>query len=199
MNTNISVNTNKALFVDRDGVINREKDYVFRKEEFEFIDGVFEAMKEITGLGYKIIVITNQAGIARGLYSEEDFHQLTGWMIEVFRKKGVEIASVYYDPYHPEYGRGKYKKKSPRRKPAPGMILDAAREHRLDLQRSVLVGDKLTDIEAGRRAGVGRLFLVRTGHPFREEEVPEDCEVAEDLREVAGRLRDEIREMRYER
>ncbi|MCD6201309.1 MAG: HAD family hydrolase [Bacteroidales bacterium] len=181
---------NKALFIDRDGVINREKGYVFRVEDFEFIDGVFEALKEAAGLGYKILVITNQAGIARGYYSEMDFHKITKWMLDEFRKKGVEITDVYYDPYHPEYGKGKYRKESLRRKPAPGMILDAVRDHHINLQRSVLVGDKLSDIEAGRRAGVGRLFLVRTGHPFYEDEVPEGVEIVDNMNGVVKMLHD---------
>ena len=182
-------NTHKAFFVDRDGVINKEKDYVYRIEDFEFIDGVFEALKEVCGMGYRIIVISNQAGIGRGYYTEEDFRKLTEWMVEEFRKKGVEIAGVYFDPYHPEHGIGKYRKESPRRKPAPGMILDAAAEHHLDLDRSVLAGDKFTDIEAGRHAGVGCLFLVRTGHPFDDAEVPEGCRVAKDMKEVVEILK----------
>ncbi len=188
MNTIISGNMNKALFVDRDGVINREKDYVYRVEDFEFIDGIMEALKKVAELGYKIIVVTNQAGIARGYYSEKDFQRITEWMCGEFRKRGVEITDVYYDPTHPEYGTGKYKRVSERRKPAPGMILDAVRDHRIGLRQSALVGDKLTDIEAGRRAGVGRLFLVRTGHPFRDEEVPAGVEIVEDLEEVAAKL-----------
>ena len=189
MNTIVSGNINKALFVDRDGVINREKDYVCRVEDFEFITGVMEALKKVAVLGYKIIVISNQAGIARGYYSEEDFHRITEWMRGEFRKKGVEVTDVYYDPTHPEYGTGKYKRVSARRKPAPGMILDAVRDHRINLQQSALVGDKLTDIEAGRRAGVKHLFLVRTGHPFRDEEVPAGVKIVEDLREVAEKLK----------
>ena len=179
---------NKALFVDRDGVINKEKEYVWRVEDFEFFDGVFEALGEAVEKGYLIIIITNQAGIARGHYTEEDFHKLTEWMVHKFRDNGVPVAGVYYDPYHPEYGIGKYKKESLRRKPNPGMIFEAARDHAINLSQSVLVGDKITDIEAGRRAGVGKLFLVRTGHPFREDEVPEGVEVAEDLRGVIRRL-----------
>jgi len=174
----------KALFLDRDGVINREREYVGRKEDVEFLPGVFEALRTAVESGYRIVIITNQAGIARGYYTEEDFHHLTNWMVQRFREEGIPVTAVYYDPTHPQHGRGEYRRKSLRRKPAPGMILKAAIEHRFDLRLSVLVGDKLSDIEAGRRAGVGRLFLVRSGHPFQEEEVPEEVEVAEDLKEV---------------
>ena len=179
---------NKAFFVDRDGVINKEKNYVYRIEDFEFIDGVFEALKDACGMGYNVIVVSNQAGIGRGYYTEDDFRQLTNWMVEEFRKRDVEITDVFFDPYHPEDGKGKYKKDSLRRKPHPGMIFDAAKKYNLDLRQSVLAGDKLTDIEAGRRAGVGRLFLVRTGHPFDEAEVSAECEVAQDLREAVRKL-----------
>jgi D-glycero-D-manno-heptose 1,7-bisphosphate phosphatase len=187
MTATVSKGTHRALFVDRDGVINREKDYVWQPEEFEFLPGVFAALREAADKGYLILIITNQAGIARGYYSEEDYHRLTEWMLHKFRDEGVEVTAVYFDPFHPE-GIGKYRKESLRRKPNPGMIFEAARDHGISLQQSVLVGDKLTDTEAGRRAGVGRLFLVRTGHPFAEEEVPEGVEVAEDLREVVKRL-----------
>ncbi len=188
MTATSSINTGKALFVDRDGVINKEKDYVWKAEDFEFLEGVFEALREAVEKGYKIVVITNQAGIARGYYSEEDFQRLTEWMVHKLRDQGVPVAGVYYDPTHPEHGIGKYRKESLRRKPNPGMIFEAAREHHFDLQASALVGDKLSDIEAGRRAGVGRLFLVRTGHPFDDADVPPGCEVADDLREAVKKL-----------
>ncbi len=177
----------KALILDRDGVINCEKGYVGRVKDFEFLDGVFEALREARRKGYLLVIVTNQAGIARGYYTEEDYHRLTEWMLRKLRDEGVEITAVYYDPYHPE-GTGRYRRDSLRRKPHPGMILEAAREHSLDLAASALVGDKLSDVEAGRRAGVGRLFLVRSGHPFDENDIPREVEVADDLREVVQRL-----------
>ena len=143
-----------AVFLDRDGVINQETDYVHKVDEFHFIDGVFDACREMSKAGYRLIVITNQAGIARGYYTEDDFQQLTKWMLDTFRQQGIEIDDVYYCPHHPIHGVGDYRRDCDCRKPAPGMIIRAAQEHSLDLQRSILVGDKVTDIEAGRAAGV---------------------------------------------
>ena len=145
----------KALFLDRDGVINVDYGYVYRREEFVFIDGVFELSRHAQEPGYRLFVVTNQAGIARGLFREKDFLELTTWMCEEFRRRGARIEKVYYCPYHPEYGIGEYKRESPYRKPSPGMILAAAREFGVCLACSVLVGDKESDIEAGVSATVG--------------------------------------------
>lgn len=150
-----------ALFLDRDGVINIEKNYVYKIEEFEFVDGIFETLKIFSSKGYLLIIITNQAGIGRGYYNEEDFNILNNWMLNEFHKNGVNVSKVYYSPYHPEYGIGKYKKNSLCRKPNPGMILAAQKEFNIDLKNSILVGDKESDIETGIRAGVGKLILVR--------------------------------------
>lgn len=150
-----------ALFVDRDGVINVDHGYVFRREEFEFVDGIFELCSGAKELGYLIIVITNQAGIGRGLYTERDFEELTAWMCEVFSQRGAAIDKVYFCPFHPEHGIGRYKVDSPFRKPRPGMILQAAEEFKIDLQRSVLVGDKASDIVAGIASYIGCNLLYR--------------------------------------
>lgn len=144
-----------ALFLDRDGVINTDYEYVFKQEDFEFIDGIFELCRSAKKLGYLIFVITNQAGIGRGYYSEQDFLNLTEWMCGVFNSHGVGIDKVYFCPFHAEHGIGQYKVDSPNRKPGPGMILQAAQEFDIDLARSVLVGDRETDINAGIAAGVG--------------------------------------------
>jgi D-glycero-D-manno-heptose 1,7-bisphosphate phosphatase len=154
-----------ALFLDRDGVINVDRAYVHRREEFEFIDGIFELVRRARGAGHRVFVITNQAGIARGYYSEDDFQRLTAWMQGVFAAQGAPIDQVYYCPYHAEHGLGRYKIDSPLRKPRPGMILQAADEHGIDLARSLLVGDMETDIQAGEAAGVGRNLLFRPQEP----------------------------------
>lgn len=152
---------NKALFLDRDGVINKEKNYLYKIDDFEFIDGVFEACRHFQELGYLIIVITNQAGIARGKYAETDFRILTGWMIDQFRQERIEIAKVYHCPHHPDFSG-----ECECRKPHPGMILQAQKEFDIDLGHSILVGDKNSDIEAGINAGIGKNYLVKTGHPI---------------------------------
>ena len=144
-----------ALFLDRDGVINIDHAYVCKPENFEFVEGIFDLCQTAQRLGYLIFVITNQAGIGRGYYTEQDFLKLTKWMRGVFKAKGTAIVVVYFCPSHPEYGVGKYKADSPFRKPGPGMILQAAEEFDIDLASSLVVGDKETDIQAGVAAGVG--------------------------------------------
>lgn len=170
-----------ALFLDRDGVINKESEYVHRTDEFEFIDGVFEACRAAKDLGYKLVIITNQAGIARGLYSEADFHALTEWMLERFSEQGIAIDGVYFCPHHPTAGVGHYLRECECRKPQPGLITRAAKELDIDLERSALVGDKISDIEAGLRAGVGTCILVRSGHPFAEQQGAPADEIVADL------------------
>lgn len=150
----------RALFLDRDGVINVEKNYVFRIEDFEFVDGVFELCRIANELGLLIIVITNQAGIGRGYYTELDFQALTEWMVDKFSQEGVTISKVYYCPYHPTAGVGEYLRESFDRKPNPGMLLQAKDEFDLDMADSVLVGDKDSDIQAGIAAGVGANLLL---------------------------------------
>lgn len=151
----MSLSRRPALFLDRDGVINIDHAYVCKPEDFEFVDGIFELCRAARRLGYMIFVVTNQAGIGRGYYTEQDFLKLTEWMSGVFNAQGVIIDKVYFCPSHPEHGVGKYKVNSPFRKPGPGMILQAAEEFEVDLARSVVVGDKETDIQAGVAAGVG--------------------------------------------
>lgn len=145
---------NKALFLDRDGVINVEKNYVHQIEAFEFVDGIFELCSLAQALGFKLIVITNQAGIGRGYYSVSDYERLTEWMLEQFTSRGIRIDQVYYCPDHPTAGIGKYLRDSFDRKPNPGMILKAQQAFGLELSQSVLVGDKDSDLEAGRAAEV---------------------------------------------
>ena len=152
--------TPKALFLDRDGVINEERNYVFRVEDFFFIDGIFDLCRAAIAKGFDIIIVTNQAGIARGLYEEKDFAALTDWMRRRFEEEGVVIRKVYFCPFHPTHGVGEYRKDAFCRKPNPGMIIAARDEFGYDLARSVLIGDKPTDIEAGRRAGVGLNLLI---------------------------------------
>lgn len=154
---------NKAVFLDRDGVINIEKNYLYRIEDFEFSEGVFETLRYFQRLAYLLIIITNQAGIGRGYYSEEDFRVLNQWMLQEFAEHGVTIAQVLYSPDHPESGLGKYKKESYDRKPNPGMILKARDEFKIDLQKSLLIGDQESDIEAGINAGVRWNILVSNG------------------------------------
>lgn len=154
-----TVSFQQALFLDRDGVINVNHGYVHSQSDFEFIEGIFDLARAAHFQQYKLVVITNQAGIARGYYSEQQFHELTNWMCEKFMDQDAPITKVYFSPYHPTEGIGKYKKDDFSRKPHPGMILKAQKDLDLDLENSILIGDKASDIQAGIAAGVGRNLL----------------------------------------
>jgi D-glycero-D-manno-heptose 1,7-bisphosphate phosphatase len=173
----------KALFLDRDGIINIDKGYVFRKEEFIFLEGIFNLCKVAAKLNYKLIVITNQAGIGRGYYTEDQFKELNEWMCSAFDENGVKIDKVYYSPYHPEHGVGIYKKDHISRKPNPGMIKEAELEFNLDLGKSLLVGDKYTDILAGKRAGISLNILKADTPPSELHDM--DYVMVKRLEEVA--------------
>ncbi len=151
---------NKALFLDRDGVINIDHGHVFEKEKFDFIDGIFELCKRAQDLGYLLIVVTNQGGIAKGFYSEEEFLNLTKWMENEFQKRAIKITKTFYCPYHAEGKVEKYRQESLDRKPAPGMFLKAIEEFNIDPEKSLMLGDNETDMQAAEAARIGKKFLV---------------------------------------
>ena len=155
---------NAALFLDRDGVINIDYGYVHTIQNFHFIDGIFDLARLAHQYNYKIIIITNQSGIARRLYTENQFHQLTEWMCDQFFIRGGEISKVYFSPYHPTAGFGSFRIDHISRKPRPGMILQAKSDFDLSLKKSILIGDKMSDIQAGAAAGVGtNIFFGKGG------------------------------------
>ena len=150
-----------ALFLDRDGVINVDHGYVCRPDQFEFVPGIFELARFwVNELGRPIIVVTNQSGIGRGYFGERTYADLTRWMCARFADEGAAIARVYHCPYHPVDGIGEFRRDHPWRKPNPGMILQAASDLALDLARSAIVGDKMSDMEAGAAAGIAVRILV---------------------------------------
>jgi D-glycero-D-manno-heptose 1,7-bisphosphate phosphatase len=151
----------KAIFLDRDGVINKEKNYLYKKEDFEFIDGVFDACKYFQKLGYQLIVVTNQSGIARGYYQEEDFHNLTQWMLGQFTNQGLRILDVFFCPHGPE-------STCSCRKPKPGMFIEARGKYNIDMKNSWMIGDKEADVRAANAAGIENTILVKTGHDIDE-------------------------------
>jgi D-glycero-D-manno-heptose 1,7-bisphosphate phosphatase len=155
---------NKALFIDRDGVINVDKVHVFRSEDFEFTRGIFDLCRSYLDKGYLIIVVTNQAGIAKGLYSETDFLKLTSWMVTQFEEQGIKISKVYHCPHHPDFSGP-----CECRKPNPGMILQAIRDFDLDIRQCILIGDKESDLQAGRNAGIpeANLFFFDPPTPLK--------------------------------
>ncbi len=149
-----------ALFLDRDGVINVDHGYVVTHDRFQFMDGIFDLARAAIDQGYRVAVITNQSGIARGYFTEPEFLAFSAWMATVFAARGVDLAGIFHCPYHAAGPVGRYARESFWRKPAPGMILEAARRLDLDLARSVFVGDQPTDMAAARAAGVGLRVLV---------------------------------------
>jgi len=145
---------NKALFLDRDGVINVNHGYVYQNRDFDFIDGIFELVKRANMQGYKVIVVTNQSGIGRGMYTESDFVALSAWMVAEFAKRDAIIDDVLFCPHHPQAPLEQYKKVCECRKPNTGMLNMAACKHHICLAKSIMVGDKLTDVEAAIKAGL---------------------------------------------
>lgn len=150
----------RALFLDRDGVVNEEVGYLHRAEEVRFVDGIFSLCRTAVGLGYRLIVVTNQAGIARGYYSEADFHALMTFMRAELRVEGVELDAVYFCPFHPEHGVGEYKREHEDRKPGTGMLRRGVTEFGAELSESVMVGDRCSDIAAANAAGLRQAFLI---------------------------------------
>jgi D-glycero-D-manno-heptose 1,7-bisphosphate phosphatase len=152
-----------ALFLDRDGVINVDRGYVHRPDQFEFVPGIFELARfTVHELRRPIVVITNQSGIGRGLFDEDAYQSLTRWMCDRFEAEEAPIAKVYHCPYHPQFGIGAYRVDHPWRKPKPGMILQAAADLGLDLTGSAMIGNSLGDMEAAAAAGVGLRICVGT-------------------------------------
>lgn len=135
----------KAVFLDRDGTINVEKNYIYKIEDFEFLPRVIDALKILQDAGFCLVIVTNQSGIARGFYGEEDLMQLHNWMTETLLKHGIAISSIYYCPHHPEATIGKYRKNCKCRKPEIGMYLKGVSDFNISLEESYVIGDKLRD------------------------------------------------------
>ena len=150
----------RGLFLDRDGVINEEVGYLIRPEDMRLVPGIVSLCRTARSLGYRIFVVTNQAGIGRGFHTEAEFHHLMQHMQAELQRDGVVFDAVYYSPYHPEHGIGEYRQDHQDRKPNPGMMLLAAREFGTSLADSILVGDRCTDIAAANAAGLRKAFLL---------------------------------------
>lgn len=172
-----------ALLLDRDGVINEDRGFVHRIEDFKFLPGIFDMVARAREKGMAVVVVTNQSGIGRGLFPERAFIQLTDWMMGRFADAGAPIDRVYHCPYHPTEGLGEWRADHPWRKPAPGMLIQAAHDLDLDLSASVMVGDSRRDMQAAKAAGVGCCILIG------EEPIP-DCHLATDLLEAKRILDD---------
>jgi len=178
----------QALFLDRDGVINLDHGYIHRKEDFHFVEGIFEVVGAARAAGYLIVVVTNQAGIGRGYYSEADFWELMHWVSEEFQAHEAPLDAVYFCPYHAEFGIGTYRRDSPCRKPKPGMLLQAAADHHINLSGSCLIGDRLTDVQAAAAAGLAKYWLLGK---HRETNLPNTAHIAH-LQEVLPFFRNPV-------
>lgn len=177
----------RAVFLDRDGTINIEKDYLYKIEEFEFVPGAPEAIRLLNQAGYIVVVVTNQSGVARGYYAEDDVEKLHRYIAGKLEAEGARIDAWLYCPHHPG-GRGSYALPCNCRKPLPGMLVEAAKRLEINLEDSVMIGDKLADIEAGLAAGC-RTLLVRTGYGSHEEsKMCSQTEVFDDLLNAARSL-----------
>jgi D-glycero-D-manno-heptose 1,7-bisphosphate phosphatase len=158
---------NRAVFIDRDGTVNEEKEYLYQPDDFVFIPGAPQAIRRLNEAGFLVIIVTNQSGVARGYYTEEDVHLLHRHIAAQLELFGARVDAWYYCPHHPS-GRGSYALPCRCRKPLPGMLLEAAGRFDIDLESSVMIGDKLVDVQAGTAAGC-RSILVRTGYGAEEE------------------------------
>lgn len=178
-----------AVFLDRDGTINVEVDYLARPEDLELYPGAAAAVRRLNEAGRFVVVVTNQSGVARGLLDEETLSRIHARLDELLADAGAHVDAYSWCPHHPDVGQPPYRRACDCRKPAPGMLLDAAREHGLDLARSWTVGDSLRDVAAGRAAGT-RAILVGTGKLERLEQESPECFSAADLAAAVEALLD---------
>jgi D-glycero-D-manno-heptose 1,7-bisphosphate phosphatase len=182
---------NRAVFLDRDGTINFEREFLHRPEELHFIPGAAQAIRLLKEAGFRVIVVTNQSGIARGYYDEAAINRLHKYMDGELIRFGASIDAYYFCPHHPEYSSDDYGKTCGCRKPLPGMLLKAAVDFSLYLPASFMIGDKLSDVQTGLNAGC-RPLLVRTGYGAEEAaKLPTGIPVYNDLLAASGAIVEE--------
>lgn len=158
-----------AIFIDRDGTLNVDHGYVHEIDDFEFIEGTIEALQTLKKMGYALVLVTNQSGIARGMFTENQFMQLTEWMDWSLADREVDLDGIYFCPHLPDAPVEAYRQACDCRKPQPGMLLSAQKHLNIDMAVSYMVGDKIEDMQAAQAAGVGTKVLVRTGMPVTPE------------------------------
>ena len=164
---------NKAVFLDRDGTLNIDYGYVHKIDDFHFIEGSIEALKKLKEMGYLLVLVTNQSGIARGYFTEQEFLQLTEWMDWSLADRDVDLDGIYYCPHHPEAKLAEFKQDCDCRKPKSGMLLQAIEELNIDPARSIMIGDKIEDLCAGQGAKIRTNILVRMGKEVTAKEEDE--------------------------
>lgn len=174
-----------AIFLDRDGTINIDYNYVHKIDDFHFIDGVIDALAELKKMGYLLVVTTNQSGIARDIFTQEQFDTLTEWMDWSLIDRGVEIDGVYYCPHDPNHTDCEC------RKPNPGMILAAKKDLNIDIANSYMVGDRVSDLLSGKNAGVKKTVLVRTGDPITAEAESQADWIVDSLADLPNKIKNE--------
>ncbi|MGV3346855.1 D-glycero-beta-D-manno-heptose 1,7-bisphosphate 7-phosphatase [Enterobacteriaceae bacterium LUAb1] len=178
-----------AIFLDRDGTINIDHGYVFEIEKFQFIDGVIDALRELKKMGYALVLVTNQSGIARGIFTEEQFMDLTEWMDWSLADRGVDLDGIYFCPHYPNGAVEAYRQQCECRKPLPGMLLDAGKYLNIDMAASYMIGDKKEDMQAAQAAGVGHKLLVRTGKVITADDEKWADGVINHLAELPARIK----------
>ncbi|MGA1933762.1 D-glycero-beta-D-manno-heptose 1,7-bisphosphate 7-phosphatase [Arcobacter sp. YIC-464] len=158
------MNKRKTIFLDRDGVINIDKHYLHKIEDFEFTHNLFMTCKYLQSLGYQLIIITNQSGIGREYFTEKDFKKLSDWMINELKKNHINILDLFYCPHKPE-------DKCECRKPKPGMIKQACKKYKIDLKSSWMIGDKISDMEAAYNAGINNRILISSEYTDKNKDL----------------------------
>lgn len=155
----------KALFLDRDGVINEDVGYAFRNEDIRFVEGIFDLCQKAQEKSYAIIIVTNQSGIARGYYNEDDFAQLNHWFIEQFAQRQIQITATYYCPHHPDITGA-----CTCRKPQAGMLLSAIDKYQIDPIHSMMIGDKASDMLAAKTAQIAQRLYFSKQQPSADSQ-----------------------------
>ena len=173
----------KAVFLDRDGTLNHDDGYVHRIEDFRLLDGVEDGLKRMQDLGYRLIIVSNQSGVGRGYFSEADVRRFNDHLTSILGGAGVVVDAVYFSPHWPDSKDSRYRQHPEMRKPEPGMLLLAAKDHNIDLRKSFMIGDSVSDIEAGRKAGC-RTIWIGSGGAGDDQECRPDFQ-ADNLREAA--------------
>lgn len=177
-----------AVFLDRDGTLIDDPGYLNHPDQIRLLDGAAEGLRELADLGYKLVVVSNQSAVARGMVSEEMLERIHERLREVLRSEGISLDAIYYCPYHPDGVIPEYSKTSEWRKPEPGMLLTAAEEMDIDLSQSWMVGDKPSDVLAGQNAGC-RTILIRSGPAARDAETGQPDHIAVNMREAANMIK----------
>lgn len=177
----------KIAFLDRDGVINKEVNYLHKWEDFEFTDSCIDALKILIGKGYELVIVTNQAGIAKGLFSESNYQELTDKYRNYLSGCGIEFLDILHCPHHVDAVKDDYRCDCFCRKPNPGMIDKITSNFNVSLENSIMVGDKISDVKAGLGGGLTNVYLVETGHPLKEADYLE-FKVFKNLNELACAL-----------